>query len=66
MIGSRAQCYKTYCRVKLLYKMGFFTQKSKSSKFHGYIKFYSENESKIKIIPCTDFFYSINCRLKLF
>jgi hypothetical protein len=34
-----AQCYKTNCRVKLLLKMGFFTQKSEISKFHHYKNF---------------------------
>jgi hypothetical protein len=29
-------------------------------------KFYSENDNKIKIIPCAYFLHSVNCRLKLF
>jgi hypothetical protein len=28
------------------------------------IKIYTKNESKIKIIPCAVFLYSINCRVK--
>ena len=53
-LQTRALCYKTNSRVKLLYKMGFFTQKSKFSNSIAVI-IYSENESKIKIIPCTEF-----------
>jgi hypothetical protein len=45
--------------------MGFFTLKSKFSNSVA-IKNYSENESKIKIIPSADFFYSRNSRAKLF
>jgi hypothetical protein len=30
---------KTNCRVKLLFKMGFFTQRSKFSKFHYFKHF---------------------------
>jgi hypothetical protein len=39
--------------------MGYFAQESKLSKF------YTENESKIKIIPCSHFSVSVIFRLKL-
>jgi hypothetical protein len=61
-----AQGYRTNCRIKLLSKMGFFTRKSEFSKLLGYKKNYSENESKIKIISCADFFYNVIRRVKLF
>jgi hypothetical protein len=37
--GTWAECYKTHCMVKLLCKIGFFTQKSKFLKFHCYENF---------------------------
>jgi hypothetical protein len=43
--------------------MGFFTQKSKFSKFLSYIFFL---KMRFKIIPRTDFLCSIICRVKLF
>ncbi len=61
-----AQGYRTNCRIKFLCKMEFFTPKSEFSKLLCYKKIYSENESKIKIISCTDFFYNVIRRVKLF
>ncbi len=45
---SRAQCYKT---VKLLRKMEFFLLRRVNFQNHNAIKFYSENEGKIKNHP---------------
>jgi hypothetical protein len=43
--------------------MGFFTWKSKFSKLHCYKKFIMKMR-KIKIIQCTDFSFSVDCRVK--
>ncbi len=62
----RAQCYKTNCRCKITEQLQFITQKTEFSKVLCYNFFLSENESIINIIPCADFLYILNCRVKLF
>ncbi len=52
-------------RVNLLCKMGFLLRRLNFQN-SSVKKFDSENESKIKTIPCNDFLCSINFRVKIF
>jgi len=48
---SKAHCYKTNSRVKLLSKMGFLLRKINFLNPIAMKNFYSKSERKIKIIP---------------
>ncbi len=52
--------------IKITLKMGFFYSEEYILKIPLLQKIYSENESKVRIISCADFLYSINYRVKLF
>jgi len=64
--SSWASAIKQIAELNYSGKWDLFTQKSKFSKFHSYQNFYSEHESKIKVVQRTDLFYRINFGVKLF